>query len=362
VHGSSVMQNTICGNRDQADRLTRSTLACRFCGFHGTETDDTRIRKRWHAIARLLIVPAAFFVFATPGVLPAQATDPDSSTSRSVLVDAAWVMDHVDSSHVSILELGPDIRTYREGHIPGAHFVHWIDDITAPSDRAKYTVAPPEMIEALLCRLGIANSTTIVLYDDLNNRVSARMFWTLRYYGHGAIRILDGGRQAWSVAGHEFVSETTTAQRSEYKIARTLGKHRIRMNRIRKQLGRSDIAIVDGRSPAQYTGEKPGTVYHTGRPHDYSGHIPGAINILWQDNFRVDGTFKSSEELRQLYEGRGVTQDREVITYCNEGLHAAPPWFVLTELLGYDNVRLYDESMAEWANNLELSIKTGDQP
>ncbi|MCH2210053.1 MAG: sulfurtransferase [Fuerstiella sp.] len=309
-----------------------------------------------------MIVCSSLIIFATSDFLPAQAADVDSSTSRSVLVDAAWIMDHVDSPHVSVLELGPDIRKYRDGHIPGAHFVHWIDDITAPSDRAMYTVAPPEMIQMMLRRLGIENSTTIVLYDDLSNRVSARMFWTLRYYGHTAIRILDGGRSAWSVAGHEFVSETPVAERSEYNITRTLEKHRIRMNRIRKYLGRSDIAIVDGRSPAQYAGETPGTVYHTGRPHDQSGHIPGAVNILWQDNFRADGTFKSSEQLRRLYEDRGVIPDREVITYCNEGLHAASPWFVLTELLGYHSVCLYDESMAEWANKSEMPVMTGDLP
>ncbi len=306
---------------------------------------------------------SAMFLLSTS--IAAQIAFADNAapaTPQRALVDVTWIQARIDSPRVCILELGPDIRRYRQGHIPGARFVHWVDDITEPADQARYTVAPPEMIEALLCRLGVQNDTTIVLYDDLNSRVSARMFWTLRYYGHKEIRILDGGRNAWPTAGQEFVTETTRVEPREYKIVSTLKKHRICLKQLRNQLGKPGISIIDGRPAAQYTGEEPGKVYHTGKAHDQRGHIPGAVNILWTDNFREDGTFRSPAELSQMYEDHGVTRSHRVIAYCNEGLHAAPVWFVLTELLGYDKVQVYDESMAQWANDRELPVRQGDQP
>lgn len=313
-------------------------------------------------MTRLMIASAMFLLINGFRISVTVAEDTARATKQSVLVGASWLKDDADASRVRIIELGQEISHYREGHIPEAQFVHWVDDITDPTDQAKYTVAPPTMIQALLRRLGIRNDTTVVLYDDLNSRVSARFFWTLRYYGHKDIRILNGGRSAWRAAGYEFVTDATAVEPSTYEIAATVKKHRIRIKRIRNQLGKTGISIIDGRPPTQYTGEEPGEVYHTGKAHDQLGHIPGAINILWKDNFREDGTFKSPAELRKLYEEKGVTKDRKVITYCNEGLHAAPPWFVLTELLSYEEVRLYDESMAEWANNSDLPIRTGDQP
>ena len=316
-------------------------------------------------MTRLIVVSATFLLFTSIDSQTARADDQNDASPQSVLVNTLWLQDHLSSPLVRILELGPDIRQFREGHIPGAQFVHWIDDITEPTDRARYTVAPPKMIEALLCRLGIQNQTTIVLYDDLNSRVSARMFWTLRYFGHKDIRILDGGRRAWSRAGQALAPSSDlneSAEPTKYKIVSRVKKHRIRLKQVRKHLEHTDVSIIDARAPAQYAGEQPGTVYHTGKPHAQLGHIPGAVNILWKENFRADGTFKSVDKLQQLYEQNGVNPERKVITYCNEGLHAAPPWFVLTELLGYHNVHLYDESMAEWANNSNLPIRVGDQP
>lgn len=125
---------------------------------------------------------------------PCQTSD---DSPRSVLVDAHWVQQHTGEPRVRILELSPNQKEFDEGHIPGAQFVHWIDDFTEPTDQARYTVASAEQIESLLQRLGVRNESTIVLYDNLFSRVSARMFWTLKYYGHDDVRILDGGRSAW---------------------------------------------------------------------------------------------------------------------------------------------------------------------
>jgi thiosulfate/3-mercaptopyruvate sulfurtransferase len=118
-----------------------------------------------------------------------------------------------------------------------------------------------------------------------------------------------------------------------------------------KHLHDTNVKLIDGRPADQFSGEQPGTVFHTGKEHKHRGHIPGAVNVFWKDNFNPDGTFKSKQELKKLYANAGVAADQCVVTYCNEGLHAAPPWFVLTEILGYDDVRVYDDSMSEWGNS-----------
>jgi len=152
------------------------------------------------------------------------------------------------------------------------------------------------------------------------------------------------------------------AQASDYTIQPAHEEHRVHAAEVRRRLADRKTTLIDGRPTLQYTGEEPGRVYHTGKAHDNNGHIPGAINIMWKDNFNADGTFKSVDELRSMYAAHNVSHDRKIITYCNEGLHATPPWFVLTELLGHDHVQVYDESMAEWANDSSFPVHNGDQP
>jgi len=168
--------------------------------------------------------------------------------------------------------------------------------------------------------------------------------------GHDRVHVLDGGFNVWK-AKFELSQENTVPAPSQFKVTKPKDSMIADMGLVKEKLNAPNCCLVDGRPEEQFSGEKPGVVFHTGKQHSRKGHIPGAKNVFWKDNFNPDGTFKSVAELKTLYREAGVLPDHDVITYCNEGLHAAPPWFILTEMLDYKNVRLYDSSMAEWAES-----------
>ncbi len=277
----------------------------------------------------------------------------------SVLVDAVWLKNNLDNPDIRVLELGQSREDFGRSHIPTAQYLDWLTDITDPELPERYMILSQQAMEALMSRVGISQDSTVIIYDTLTNRLSARMFWTLRYYGHQDIRILDGGMQAWKLAGFDLVSDITEVAKSEYKIDQINEEYLADKDYIQSRLKNDQFSLVDGRPEDQYTGKISGKVFHSGTEHQRKGHIIGAHNVPWSLNFNEDGTFKSVQDLRFLYETHGVTQDKSIVTYCNEGLHASPPWFVLTELLGYQNVRLYDASMAEWGNTQDTPIVQG---
>jgi thiosulfate/3-mercaptopyruvate sulfurtransferase len=269
------------------------------------------------------------------------------------LVHAKTLAKMVGQKHVRVIDVGPERKEYDAGHLPGAVFVHWIRDITDQKNTERYNLVESKTMEQLLRRLGIKNEDHIVLYDNLTSRLATRMFWSLKVYGHKRVSILDGGRKAWTAAGLKFSKDVSQVEPSQYRIAKPNKGLSVNLRFIEQHLKDKDVALVDGRPPAQYSGEEPGRVFHTGTAHKNRGHIPGALHIFWKDNFKPDGTFKSAKELKALYEKRGLTRNskKTSVTYCNEGLHAAPAWFVLRELLGHKDVRVYDDSMSEWANS-----------
>lgn len=280
--------------------------------------------------------------------------------SRSqVLVDSDWLASYAYYPDVHIVELGRTAYEFSQAHIPGAKFVDWRTEISDQSQPEKYNIVPLEEFELLMERLGITRDSTIVLYDTLSNRASARMYWTLKYYMHDSIKVLEGGLTAWQAAGRELTGEPTDIELASYKVDTLMGSLLVDMSYVLGILSDSHHSVVDGRPFDQYTGESQGRVYNTGNAHQRLGHIYGAQSVPWADNLEEDGTFKSTEELLELYEAHKIFRDKTVVTYCNEGFHAAMPWFVLSELLGYEDVRLYDSSMAEWGNLPDTPMLTG---
>lgn len=282
-----------------------------------------------------------------------------SETRPEVLVDARWLQQNLHDPRIRILELGQSYEEYLQAHIPHALYLDWLTDITDPDRPDQYMILSRQALEQLLGRLGITRDSIVVIYDTMTNRLSTRMFWTLRYYGHIQLRILDGGMQAWSRAGFAYTDALPGIAATDYVIDQInpdLAADRIY---IEQRLRDDDFTLVDGRPADQFTGDAPGKVFHTGSEHARRGHIYGAKNIPWSLNFNEDGTFKPVEQLRDLYELRGIQSGQTIVTYCNEGLHAAPPWFVLSELLGYEDVRLYDASMSEWANLEDTRMSRG---
>jgi len=281
------------------------------------------------------------------------------SAESEVLVTPGWLAGRLSDPKIRTIDLGKTATQFAAGHIPGAQFVDWRVDIVDSSEPGQFLVAPAAAVEALLSRLGIHADSTIVLYDSQSSRIAARMFWVLRYYGHRDVRILDGGSNAWEAADGHLESGLTSVAATDYRITESKPSLRVDRAWVRSALGQPDIAIVDARAEEFYSGESIGTPFRGDQPNARAGHIPGAKNFFWADHFNPDGTFKSAAELRSAYEALGIIPTDTVISYCHVGLQASTPWFVLSELLGFADVRLYDASMAEWANMTDTELVLG---
>ena len=308
-------------------------------------------------LAQKTLVPVAAFLIGTllaSGCNSQQQSEQkegDTTEALAPLITASELSELIESDKEGIEILEPGVlEDYETGHIPTAKFLHWVDDMTDPEDQAKYLNPSPELFAKVMSRLGIKNSDRIIIYDRFCSRLSTRLFWTLKRYGHEQVQILDGGARAWD-AEFDFSKKTPKVKSSNYEVTSTRDEILAEMDFVKEHLKDDITCLVDGRPPNQFTGEIAGTIFHTKKQHSRKGHIPSAINVFWEDNFNENDTFKSSQELRELYQNAGILPDNSVITYCNEGLHAAPPWFVLTQLLQYENVRLYDSSLAEWAES-----------
>jgi thiosulfate/3-mercaptopyruvate sulfurtransferase len=271
-----------------------------------------------------------------------------------VLVDADWVEAHLQDPQVRLLEVDVNTKAYEQGHIPGAVGINWQTELQDQIVRAPLL---QEHLEKLLGDAGVSNDTTIVLYGDNNNWFAAWAFWILKFYGHNDVRLLDGGRVKWEADKRELTTEVVKHPRATYHAKTPNTEIRALRDQILSALGHKDIALVDVRSPGEFSGEllAPANLPQEGAQR--GGHIPGAANIPWAQAVREDGTFKSADELRSIYEGKGVTPEKEVIAYCRIGERSSHTWFVLNYLLGYPKVRNYDGSWTEWGSLIGAPIE-----
>ncbi|GBD14611.1 Putative thiosulfate sulfurtransferase [bacterium HR25] len=271
-----------------------------------------------------------------------------------VLVSTEWVSQHLNDPKVRLVEVDVDTAAYETGHIPGAVGWNWKQDLEAPVQR---DIATKEQVEELLSRSGISNDTTVVLYGDNNNWFATYAFWLLKYYGHEDARIMNGGRKKWIDEGRPLSTDVPSYPRTSYRAKEPDPGIRALRDYVLQSLQRDGIALVDVRSPAEFKGEllAPENLPQEGAQR--GGHIPKAKNIPWAQAVREDGTFKSPEELKELYQGQGITPDKEVIAYCRIGERSSHTWFVLKYLLGYPNVKNYDGSWTEWGSAVGLPIE-----
>ncbi len=271
-----------------------------------------------------------------------------------VLVDGDWVEAHLNDPKVRLVEVDVDTTAYEQGHIPGAVGFNWQKELQDQIVRAPLS---KQQLEELFSHAGISKDTTIVLYGDNNNWFAAWALWIFKYYGHSDVRLLDGGRVKWLADKREISTGVPSYARTTYKAEEPHAEIRAFRDQVFSVLGHNDVALVDVRSPAEYSGEllAPANIPQEGAQR--GGHIPGAANIPWATVVRPDGTFKSAEELRAVYEGKGVTPDKEVIAYCRIGERSSHTWFVLNYLLGYPNVRNYDGSWTEWGSLIGAPIE-----
>jgi thiosulfate/3-mercaptopyruvate sulfurtransferase len=274
-----------------------------------------------------------------------------------VLVDTQWVEEHVKDSKVRIAEVDYDPKAnYQLGHVPGAVLFDWRQDINDPVSR---NVLSKQAYEDLLQRAGVNNDTTLVLYGDFNNWFAAFAFWVFKYYGFKDVRIMNGGRKKWLEEDREVNKDIPNYPKGNLKATDPDKNIRVFLDEVKQSLDAKDrIRMVDVRSPKEFTGEILAPPEYPTEHAQRGGHIPGAENIPWAQAVNdKDGTFKSADELKKLYESKGITPDKEIIAYCRIGERSSHTWFVLKYLLGYPNVKNYDGSWTEWGNMIANPIE-----
>jgi thiosulfate/3-mercaptopyruvate sulfurtransferase len=280
----------------------------------------------------------------------------ENGYAKPVLVTTEWLVEHLNDGSVVVAEVDENPDLYEEGHISGAVKLHWRDDLQDPVER---DVVDKETFERLLGERGIGNDTSIILYGDKNNWFAAYAYWYLKVYGHNDVRILDGGRQKWIDEGRELTTDVPSPEAKAYAARERDDSIRAYRDQVKDWLGESSRALVDVRSPGEYAGDLIAPPGYEQEGAQRGGHIPTAASIPWASAVRDDGTFKSADELRELYGGKGITPDKEVTAYCRIGERSAHTWFVLRELLGFERVRNYDGSWTEWGNLVDVPIEKG---
>jgi thiosulfate/3-mercaptopyruvate sulfurtransferase len=272
-----------------------------------------------------------------------------------VLTDTHWVENHLKDGNVRIAEVDYDPRAnYDLGHVPGSVLFDWKRDINDPISR---NILSKQSCEELLQRFGINNDTTLILYGDFNNWFAAFAFWVFKYYGYRDVKIMDGGRKKWLEEDRPLSKEVPNYPKGNFRASEPDDNIRVFMNYVKETLGKKDKALVDVRSPKEFTGEILAPPEYPTEHAQRGGHIPGAANIPWSQAVNDDGTFKSVDELKKLYDAKGIIPDKEIITYCRIGERSSHTWFVLKYLLGYPNVKNYDGSWTEWGNMIANQIE-----
>jgi thiosulfate/3-mercaptopyruvate sulfurtransferase len=272
-----------------------------------------------------------------------------------VLVTTEWLAAHLGDDNVVVAEVDENPDLYEDGHIPGAVKLHWRDDLQDPIER---DIVEKAEFERLMSARGIGNDTSVILYGDKNNWFAAYAYWYLKIYGHEDVRIVDGGRQKWIDEGRDLTTETPEPVSASYTAKDADESIRVRRDNVLQGLENDGgRALVDVRSPQEYSGELMAPPGYEQEGASRTGHIPSAQSIPWAQAVRDDGTFKSPDELRELYGAKGVTPEKEVLAYCRIGERSAHTWFVLRELLGYPDVKNYDGSWTEWGNLVDVPIE-----
>ncbi|MBI4277875.1 MAG: sulfurtransferase [Armatimonadetes bacterium] len=271
-----------------------------------------------------------------------------------VLVDTAWLAEHLKDPHVRIVESSEDPTLYDTGHIPNAINLHWRQDL---QDAVRRDWITKEEFERALGAKGIGDKHTVVFYGDKNNWFATYAFWLFKYYGHQDARILNGGRAKWTAEQRPMTKDMPPFPAAPYRARDPDRSIRAFRDETLQKLSGSGVALVDVRSPEEFRGELLAPPAYPQEGAQRGGHIPRAQNIPWGQNVQQDGTFKTVEDLKALYEPKGVSGDKEVIAYCRIGERSSLTWFALRYLLGYQRVKNYDGSWTEWGSLVGVPIE-----
>jgi thiosulfate/3-mercaptopyruvate sulfurtransferase len=272
------------------------------------------------------------------------------------LADTSWLAEHAKDPKVRVFEVDVDTSAYEQGHVENAIGLNWRKDLQQSPVR---DLIDKSQLEALLSRSGASADTTIAVYGDNNNWFAAWFFWLLKYYGHKDARLVNGGRAKWIAEGRPLTNAVPSFAKSDYRAKTPDASVRALRDLVLERITDGKSKLIDVRSPKEYSGEllAPENLPQEGAQR--GGHIPTAQNVPWATAVAEDGRFKTADELRAIYEGKGVTKGVETIAYCRIGERSAHTWFVLRYLLGHDRVRNYDGSWTEWGSLVGVPIEKG---
>jgi thiosulfate/3-mercaptopyruvate sulfurtransferase len=274
--------------------------------------------------------------------------------ANDVLVSTDWVAEHLDDDSIRIVEVDENPALYAESHIPGAIGFDWKEDL---QDQVRRDFLNAEDFGALMGSRGISNDHTVVLYGDRNNWFAAYTYWYFLYYGHDKVKLVNGPREKWIEEGRETTDEVPPHAATTFEARPGDDSIRALRDEVTDALD-SDTNLVDVRSPQEYSGELIAMAGYEQEGAQRGGHIPGAASVPWAKAVNEDGTFRSADELRDLYTDAGVVEEgKPIIAYCRIGERSAHTWFVLHELLGEDDVKNYDGSWTEWGNLVGVPIE-----
>ena len=273
--------------------------------------------------------------------------------AKDVLVDTQWVEDHLNDDSIRIVEVDENPALYAEAHIPGAIGFDWKKDL---QDQVKRDFLGPQEFGELMGGRGISNEHQVVLYGDRNNWFAAYTYWYFKYYGHDTVKLVNGPREKWVSEGRPTTADVPSYDAQTFAAGEGNAAIRAKRDEVEDALGQ-ETRLVDVRSPQEFSGELIAMAGYEQEGAQRSGHIPGAASVPWAQAVQEDGTFKSAEELRDLYSGKGVINGQPIIAYCRIGERSAHTWFVLHELLGRDDVKNYDVSWTEGGNRVDVPIE-----
>jgi len=273
--------------------------------------------------------------------------------SRSdVLVSAAWAEEHLGQPGVVFVEVDEDVSAYDKGHLAGAVKLDWKAELQDPVVR---DFVGKEQFEELLSSKGISSDDTIVLYGGNNNWFAAYAYWYFKLYGHRDVRLLDGGRKKWELDSRPLTEEVTERPRTQYRAADQDTSIRAFRDEVLASIGQKNL--IDVRSPDEFSGRLLAPAHLPQEQSQRGGHIPTALNVPWAKAANEDGTFKSDDELRELYAGAGLDESKQTIAYCRIGERSSHTWFALHELLGQRDVKNYDGSWTEYGSLVGVPIE-----
>jgi thiosulfate/3-mercaptopyruvate sulfurtransferase len=277
-------------------------------------------------------------------------------TRENVLVTAQWVEDHLDDPQVVLVEVDEDTSAYDKGHIKGAIKLDWTKDL---QDQVRRDAISQDQFSALLSERGVKNDDTVVLYGGNNNWFAAYAYWYFKLYGHSDVRLMDGGRKKWELDSRELTDDAVSREATTYTASAPDLSIRAFRDEAVAAIGTKNL--VDVRSPDEYAGRLMAPAHLPQEQAQRAGHIPTAANVPWSKAANDDGTFKSDDELKQIYTDAGVDWDKDTVAYCRIGERSSHTWFVLKELLGQPNVKNYDGSWTEYGSLIGVPVVLGDE-